>query len=127
MKDSQLSARLAGVPQRFLELLPLWLAIDASLSFKTVWKASVVVLSRYRFKRSSNFMPRESTLLAWADVRIGFPSTLVRVAALMAFCSIHSCLCNCGDRMERLDRHLISEGCNTLSMAKTWVRPVCSV
>ena len=58
MKDSQLSARLAGVPQRFLELLPLWLAIDASLSFKTVWKASVVVLSRYRFKRSSNFMPR---------------------------------------------------------------------
>ena len=124
MKDS----RLAGVPQRFLELLPLWLAIDASLSFKTVWKASVVVLSRYRFKRSSNFMPRASTLLAWVDVRVGFPSTLMRVVALMAFfCSIHSFLCSCGDCMERLDRHLISEGCNTLSMAKTWVRPLCSV
>ena len=24
----------------------------------------------------------------------------------------------CGDRMERLDRHLTSEGCNTLSMVK---------
>ena len=46
-RDSQLSARLAGVPQLFLELLPQWLAIDASLSFKTVWKASAVVLSRY--------------------------------------------------------------------------------
>ena len=120
MKDSQLSARLAEVPQRFLELLPLWLAIDVSLSFKTVWKASVVVLSRYRFKRSSNFMPRASTLLAWADVRVGFPSALMRVVALMAFfCSIHSFLCNCGDHMERLDRHLTSEGCNTHSMAKT--------
>ena len=80
----------------------------------------MVVLSRYRFKRSSNFMPRTSTLLAWADVRVGFPSALMRVVALMAFfCSIHSFLCNCGDRMERLDRHLTSEGCNTLSMAKT--------
>ena len=46
MEDSQLSARLAGVHERFLKLLPLWLAIDVSLSFKTVWKASVVVLSR---------------------------------------------------------------------------------
>ena len=36
MKDSQLSARLAGVPERFLEHFPQWLAIDASLSFKTV-------------------------------------------------------------------------------------------
>ena len=100
MKDSQLSARLAGVPQRFLELLSQWLAIAASLSFKTVWKASVVVLSRYRFKRSSNFMPKS---IAWADVRVGFPSSLMRVVALMAFfCSIHSFLCNCGDRMERL-------------------------
>ena len=109
------------MPQRFLELLPQWLAIDASLSsFKTVWKASVGVLSRYRFKRSSNFMPRASTLLAWADVRVGFPSALMRVVVLMAFfCSIHSFLCNCGDHMERLDRHLTSEGCNTLSMAKT--------
>ena len=89
-------------------------------SFKTVWKASVVVLCTYRFKRSSNFMPRASTLLAWADVRVGFPSALMRVVALMAFfCSIHSFLCNCGDRMERLDRHLTSEGCNTFSMAKT--------
>ena len=81
----------------------------------------MVVLSRYRFKRSSNFMLRASTLLAWADVRVGFPNALMRVVApLMAFfCSIHSFLCNCGDSMERLDRHLTSEGCNTLSMAKT--------
>ena len=34
-----------------------------------------------RFKRSSNFMPRASTLLAWADVRVGFPSALMRVVA----------------------------------------------
>ena len=109
----------------FLELLPQWLAIDASPSFKTVWKASMVVLSRHRFKKSSNLMPRGSTLLAWADVRVVFPSALMRVdalrvVALMAFfCSIHRFLCNCGDRMERLDRHSTCEGCNTLSMAKT--------
>ena len=79
----------------------------------------MVVLSRYRFK-TSNFIPRPSTLLAWADVRVGFPSALMRVVALMAFLSsIHNFLCNCGDRMERLDRHLTSERCNTLSMAKT--------
>ena len=42
---------------------------------------------------------------------------LMRVVALMAFfCSIHSFLCNCGDRMDRLDRHLTSEGCNTRSV-----------
>ena len=76
MKDNQLSARLAGVPQRFLELFPQWLAIDVSLSFKTVWKASVVVLSRYRFKSSLNVMPRASTLLDWADVRVGSVSAL---------------------------------------------------
>ena len=56
--------------------------IDASLSFKTVWRVSVVVLSR--FKRYSNFMPRASTLLAWEDVRVGFPSALMRVVALTA-------------------------------------------
>ena len=96
-------------------------------SFKTVWKTSVVVFSRYRFKWSSNFMPRASTLLAWADVRVGFPSALMRVVALMAFfCSIHSFLCNCGDRMERLDRHLTSEGCNTFSMAKTSGKTQCA-
>ena len=44
-------ARLAGEPQRFLELLPQRLAIDASLSFKKVWKTSVGVLSRYRFTK----------------------------------------------------------------------------
>ena len=42
---------------------------------------------------------------------------LMRVVALMAFfCSTHSFLCNCGDRMDRLDRHLTSEGCNTRSV-----------
>ena len=30
-RHSQLSGRLVGLPQRFLELLPQWLAIDASL------------------------------------------------------------------------------------------------
>ena len=70
--------------------------------------------------RSSNFMPRPSTFLSWADGRVGFPSALMRVVALMAFfCSIHSFLCNSGHRMERLDRHLTSEGCNTFYMAKT--------
>ena len=70
---------------------------------------------------SSNFMPRASTLLAWADVRV------MRVVALMAFsCSIHSFLCKCGDRMERLDRHLTSEGCNTFSMAKTSGKAQCA-
>ena len=72
-------------------------------------------------------MPRASTLLAWADVRVGFPSALMRVVALMAFfCSIHSFLCNCGNRMERLDRHLTGEGCNTFSMAKTSGKAQCA-
>ena len=97
------------------------------LFFKTVWKASLVLLSRYRFKRSSNFMPRPFSLLAWADVRIGFPRTLVRVDSMMAFfCSIHSFLCNCGDRMERLDRNLTSEGCKTLSTVKTLGKAWCA-
>ena len=72
-------------------------------------------------------MPRASTLLAWADVRVGFPNALMRVVALIAFfCSIHSFLCKCGDRMERLDRHLTSEGCNTFSMAKTSGKAQCA-
>ena len=72
-------------------------------------------------------MPRTSTLLAWADVRAGFPSALMRVVALMAFfCSIHSFLCKCGDRMERLVRHLTSEGCNTFSMVKTSGKVQCA-
>ena len=71
-------------------------------------------------------MPRESTLLALADVRVGFPSALMRVVAPSAPCSIHSLLCNCGDRMERLDRHLTSEGCNTFSMAKTSGKAQCA-
>ena len=65
------------------------------------------------------FYAKSNHSLAWADVRVGLPSALMSVVALMAFfCSIHNILCNCGDRMERLDRHLTSEGCNTLSMAK---------
>ena len=72
-------------------------------------------------------MPRASTLLAWADVRVGFPSALMRVVAPMAFfCSIHSFLCKCGDCMERLDMHLTSEGCNTFSMAKTSGKAQCA-
>ena len=52
----------------------------------------------------------------------------MRVVTLMAFfCSIHSFLCNCGDRMERLDRHLTSEGCNTFSMAKTSGKAQCAL
>ena len=118
-RHSQLSARVVGVAQHFLELLPQWLAIDASL-FQDCMESFLVMLSRFRFKRSSNVMPRASTLLAWVDVRVGFPSALMRVVALMAFFrSIHSFLCNCGDHMKRLDRHLTNEGCNTLSMAKT--------
>ena len=62
VKDSQLSARLAGVPQLFLELLPQWLAIDASLSFKTVWKTSVVVLSRYTDSRGLRILCQEHPL-----------------------------------------------------------------
>ena len=54
-------------------------------------------------------------------------NALMRVVALMAFfCSIHSFLCKCGDRMERLDRHLTSEGCNTFSMAKTSGKAQCA-
>ena len=72
-------------------------------------------------------MPRASTLLAWADVRIDFLSALMRVVALMAFfCTIHNFLCNCGDHMERLDRHLTSEGCNTFSMGKTSGKAQCA-
>ena len=127
-RHSQLSARLAGVPQRFRELLSQWLAIDASLSFKTVWNASMVVLSRYRFKRSSNFMPRASTLLAWADVRVCFPSALMRVVAVMAFFySIHSFLCNCGDRMERLVGIWKVRDAILSPWWRHRVRPVCSV
>ena len=91
-------------------------------SFKTVWKASAPDTDS-----SSNFMPRASTLLAWADVRVGFPSALMRVVALMAFfCSIHSFLCKCGNCMEKLDRHLTSEGCNSFSMAKTSSKAQCA-
>ena len=80
-----------------------------------------------QIKRSSNFMPRASKLLAWADVRVGFQSALMRAVALMVFfCSFHSFLCNCGDRMERLDRHLTSEGFNTFSMAKTSGKAQCA-
>ena len=43
---------------------------------------------------------------------------------MMAFCSIHSILC--GEHMERLDRHLTSEGCNTLSMTKTSGKAWCA-
>ena len=51
----------------------------------------------------------------------------MRVVALMTFfCSIHSFLCNCGDPMERLDRYLTSEGCNTFSMAKTSGKAQCA-
>ena len=51
-RHSVLSGRLAGLPTSFSRngslLMP--------LSFKTVWKASLVLLSRYRFKRTSNFL-----------------------------------------------------------------------
>ena len=57
-------------------------------------------------------MPRASTLLAWADVRVGFPSALMRVVALMALSTAF-----CATVI--VWRHLTSEGCNTLSMAKT--------
>ena len=43
-----------------------------------------------------------------------------------SFCSIHSFLCNCGVRMERLDRLLTSEGCNTFSMAQTSGKAQCA-
>ena len=43
-----------------------------------------------------------------------------------SFCSTHSFLCNCGDRMERLERHLTSEGCNIFSMAKTSGKAQCA-
>ena len=70
----------------------------------------MVVLSRYRFKRSSNFMPRASTLLAWAD----------EGSCSDGFLLLHPQLSvQLGDCMERLDRHLTSEGCKTLSMSKT--------
>ena len=39
---------------------------------------------------------------------------------------IHSFLCNCEDHLERLDRHLTSEGCNTLSMEKTSGKAQCA-
>ena len=62
------------------------------------------------------------------SLRVGFPSALMRVVALMAFfCSIHSFLCNCGDGIERLDRHLTSEGCNTLFMATSGEARVLSI
>ena len=66
-------------------------------------------------------MPRASTLLAWADDRVGFPSTLMRVVALWP-----SSAPSCGDRMERLDSHLTSEGCNTFSMVKTSGKAHCA-
>ena len=91
-RHGQLSSRLAGVPQRFLELL-LQCLLDASLFFKTVRKASMVVLSRYRFKMSSNFMPRVSTLLAWEDVRVGFPSALMRDGLLLLHPQLSVQLC----------------------------------
>ena len=97
-----------------------WLAIDASLFQDCMKSFPGVLLSRYRFKKSLNFMPRASRFLAWADVSAGFPRTLMRVIALMAFF-----LCNCGDR-KRLDRHLTSEGYNTLFMVKTSGKAQCA-
>ena len=121
-RHSQPSGRLTGVPQRFLELLPKW--VDTSYFQDCMESLSLVLLSRYRFKRSSKFMSRASSLLAWADVRVGFPRTLVRVVALMAFfCSIYSFLCNCWGSF---DRHLTSEGCNTLFTAKTLSKAWCA-
>ena len=102
VQDSQPSAYLAGVLKRFLELLPNGLLL-MPLSFKAEWKASLVLLFRYRLERSSNCMPRASSLLACGDVRVGFPRALMRVVSLMAFfCTIHSILCNCGDRWRDL-------------------------
>ena len=94
-------------------------------SFKTVWKASVVVLSRYRF--IFELYAKSIHSFSLGRFRVGYPSALMRVVALMAFfCSIHSFLCKCGDRMERLDRHLTSEWCNTFSMAKTSGKAQCA-
>ena len=113
-------------------------------SFKTVWKASVVSIHYFSLGRCQGWLskcldegsccdgllllhPQLSVQMWGSDVRVGFPSALMRVVAVMAFfCSIHSFLCKCGDRMERLDRHLTSEGCNTFSMAKTSVKAQCA-
>ena len=118
-RHNQLSARLAGVPQRF-QLLPQWLAIGLSRLYgKLPWWCSP-----YRFKRSSNFMPRAFTLLAWADVRVGFPSTLMRVVApsapSTAFCA------TVGIIWRGLIGYWQVKGCNTFSMAKTSGKAQCA-
>ena len=82
----QLSARLAGVPQRF-QLLP----SDLLLVFQDFMESFRGGALHIDSRDSSNFMPRASTLLAWADVRVGFPSALMRVVApsapSTAFCA----------------------------------------
>ena len=94
-------------------------------SFKTVWKASVVVLSRYRF--IFKFYAKSIHSFSLGRCQGWLSNALMRVVALMAFfCSIHSFLCKCGDRMERLDRYLTSEGCNTFSMVKTSGKAQCA-
>ena len=85
----------------------------------------MVVLSRYRF--IFEFYAKSIHSFSLGRCQGWFSNALMRVVALMAFfCSIHSFLCKCGDHMERLDRHLTSEGCNTFSMAKTPGKAQCA-
>ena len=50
-----------------------------NLSVSMVRKASLMLLSRYRFKRSSKFMQGSSSLLSSAYVGVGFSRALMRV------------------------------------------------
>ena len=85
----------------------------------------MLVLSRYRFKRSSNFIPIHYFSLGrcqgWLSKRLVEGSCSDGLLLLHPQLSVQ-----CGDRMERLDRHLTSEGCNTFSMEKTTGRAQCA-
>ena len=93
-------------------------------SFKAVWKASVVVLSRYRF--IFEFYAKNIHSFSLGRCQGWLSKRLDEGSCSDGLLLIHPQLCKCGDRMERLDRHLTSEGCNTFSMAKTSGKAQCA-
>ena len=115
MKDSH--ARLAGVPQRFLELLPQWLAIDISLSLSRLYGNLPSSALQIQIQEVFEFYVKSIHSFSLGRCQGCLSKRLDEGSCSDGLLLLY--LCNCGDRMERLDRHLTSEGCNTLSMAKT--------
>ena len=85
----------------------------------------MVVLSKYRFIFEFYAKNIHSFSLGrcqgWLSKRLDEGSCSDGLLLLHPQLSVQS-----GDRMERLDRHLTSEGCNTFSMVKTSGKAQCA-